>query len=308
MKVFFFGIYELGTISLGRLIEAGVRIAGVATKRQEGSHLEKFVDLARRHRIPLFPLDPGEERQLVPVIKSSKPDIILVSGYHRLLPASILGLAPRGGVNLHPSLLPKYRGPCPWKWVIVRGERWTGVTVHEMDASFDTGRILSQEPVKIRDDETGGELFHRLCDAGGDLLVRTVGDLERGSCPLRLQDPAEATHFGPPQDRDARIDWNADSETIRNLVRGFHPRPGAWTMLEGERIGVHSATSVDLPASVPPGTILRTTHEGLLVGTGGGTVLIQATGPGGKRLDSDGGLGSGMAFKDDPHVSPSPRA
>jgi methionyl-tRNA formyltransferase len=290
MKAFFFGIYELGIASLTRLLDSGVRIVGIATKLEEGPHLRQLGDIARRRRIPFFASAGTVEPELTSLVQSLRPDLIIVSGYHRLVPTSLLTLAGLGGVNLHPSLLPAYRGPCPWKWVIVRGERRTGVTVHEMDAAFDTGRILSQEALEIHRDETGGELFQRLCDIGGHLLVRTVRALQTGRLKPRPQDPSLATYFGAPTDRDTRIVWTADGETIRNLVRGFHPRPGAWTAVNGERLRIDRASMLESQDGDAPGTILGVTRDGLVVATGGGVVHV--TSP-----DLDGTLRPGQVLE-----------
>jgi methionyl-tRNA formyltransferase len=297
MRAFYFGIYELGLASLRRLLDSGAEIVGVATKLQEGPHLGAFARLARRMGLPLFATGGGQAGQLADSIRATAPDILVVSGYHRLIPREILDLAPRGGINLHPSLLPRYRGPCPWKWAIVNGERWSGVTVHVMDEGFDTGPILSQQPVEIGPDETGGELFHRLCDTGSDLLARTVARLARGGMWGRAQNESNAGYQTAPTPEDARIDWSRDGESIRNLVRGFNPRPGAWTTIDGRKVQVHSATPADLSSSRPPGTILRQAQDGVLVSAGDGILLVKGTWVGGESLESRR-LRPGMRFED----------
>jgi methionyl-tRNA formyltransferase len=298
MRMMFFGIYELGMAALTRLLAAGLPPVGVVTKLQEGPALRDYGTIARKHQLPLFALDGQEDPELPDAIEKLRPDLILVSGFHRLIPPSILNLAPKGGLNVHPSLLPKYRGPCPWKWTIVNGERETGVTIHQMDESFDGGRILAQVTVPVGRDETSGELYRRLCEVGGELLVRTVRDLMRGRVRPRPQDHSKASHFGAPTDEDARIDWSGDSETIRNLVRGFNPRPGAWTTLAGERFIVHSVTPVDGHHEGRPGTILQNSPQGMLVRTGGGVVLVK-----GAWTGASNSMRPGMAFE-----SPKPEA
>lgn len=292
MRVMFYGIYELGMAALTRLLAAGLEPVGIVTKLQEGPPLRDFGTVARKHRLPLFALDGHDDPELPGAIESLRPDLIVVSGFHRLIPASILNLAPKGGLNVHPSLLPKYRGPCPWKWTIVNGERETGVTIHEMDENFDGGRILAQVTVPVGRDETSGELYRRLCDVSGELLVRTVRDVMRGRARPRSQDHSKASHFGAPTEEDAHIDWSGDSEKIRNLVRGFNPRPGAWTTLAGDRFIVHSVIPVEGQKEGRPGTILQHTPEGLHVRTGGGVVLVK-----GEWAGAASSMRPGMVFE-----------
>jgi methionyl-tRNA formyltransferase len=207
-------------------------------------------------------------------VKALAPDLIAVAGYHRILPAALLQLAPRGAINLHGSLLPEYRGPCPWKWALVNGETKTGVTVQRMEATLDRGDLLAQSEFRIDPQDTGESLFMKICAVGGPLLARTIEGLVAGTIVPRAQDEKKASYQGYPTDDDTRIRWDWTAERIRNLVRGFCPRPGAWSAFGSTRIPIREAIPIEGPLAPVPGMILGRLEEAILVSTGRGNVAI----------------------------------
>jgi methionyl-tRNA formyltransferase len=290
MRIVFFGIYRLGARVLEELLSGGsADVRAVVTKPERAGDPQPVADLARREGLSLLrPEDPKEtafERTLLAL----EPDLIVVAGYHRILPSSILGAARRGAVNLHLSLLPRYRGPCPWKWVIADGETRTGATVCLLTRRVDAGDILTQEEIGVAEGETGGGLFERLCDLGAGLLARTVEGIDSAIALRRAQDENIATYDPAPSDEEAQIDWTWSAERILRRARGFHPRPGVWTSLYGVRFQVDGLSRAGRGAA-PPGTILEIAPEGLTVATGTDPVsirsIVREKGPGLPRLTS----------------------
>lgn len=271
MNILFIGIYGLGAQALDQLLRRGCRVVGVVTKPDRGPGQAALFSLIERDRIPAFMPESPRESSFLDRVEALKPDLVAVAGYHLRIPLRLLRLPPRGILNTHLSLLPRYRGPSPWKWAILRGERETGVTIHRMTERFDEGPLLDQRRCAIEEDDTGESLFQRLSRLGAEALADVVQRLENGGVEERPQDSAAATYDGAPTEQDARINWTREARVIRDLIRALHPRPGAWTTWEGERIRIRRASlGGPTPAGVAPGTI---------VGAQGGTVQV-ATGEG----------------------------
>jgi len=276
MNVLLVGLYGLGCQPLAALHRKGVRVTGVVTKPSEEPAQQEFFSLVRDSRLPLLLPDSPNEPGFSDSIRALQPDVIAVAGYHKRLPGELLRIPSRGCINTHLSLLPKYRGPCPWKWALIRGERTTGVTVHVMTPRFDRGPLLAQREVFIGEEETGGMLFHRLCSIGSEVLAETLVNLQAGQVSASVQDEKEASYQSAPTDGDARIRWELGSREICNLVRGLCPRPGAWTNFEGKRLRILKASPGPAPdVASRPGTILAMTDLGPSVCSGDGTLILR---------------------------------
>jgi methionyl-tRNA formyltransferase len=273
-RILLFGLYELGFRSLEALAARDLRVVGVVTKPESSLELLPLTRLARTLALPLLAPESPRRASFLRDVKELAPDLIAVAGYHRILPPSLLRLPSRGVVNLHGSLLPAYRGPCPWKWALVNGETKTGVTVQRMEAELDRGDLLAQSELRIDPQDTGESLFLKICAVGGPLLARTIEGLHAGTIVPRAQDEKNASYQGYPTDEDARIRWEWTAERIRNLVRGFCPRPGAWTAVGGTRVQIREAVPVEGPLAPVPGMILGSLEGALLVSTGRGNVAI----------------------------------
>lgn len=270
-----FGIYKLGYRALVSLLEEEMNVVGVVTKPDPGVDDEPLALLARSQGIPLLaPAAPGEPG-FVKALRALRPDVIVVTGYHKILPAKVLSIPPRGVLNLHGSLLPRHRGPVPWKWAILNGEARAGMTMQVMDASLDRGPILSQASCPIEPEDTGDTLFGCLCLLAGPLLVKSLREYLEGTRLPQPQDEGMATYEGYPTEEDARISWQWDAERIRNLIRGFCPRPGAWTCCAGTKVRIRSAQPAQGSFSGSPGLILHQIEESLIVSTGNGSLQVK---------------------------------
>ena len=214
-------------------------------------------------------------------LESIRPHAIIVVGYGRLIPEWMLGLPPLGNINLHASLLPKYRGAAPIQWAIARGEAETGVTTMKIDAGLDTGDMLLQRGVKIEDNDTSETLSPRLAMQGAELLVETINGLQRGEIPPRPQDSARATLAPLLKKEDGEIDFKLTAHEIRNRLRGFQPWPGAFTAFRGRLLHFWSA-SAEI-SNLTAGEI-GVESDRFLIGCGGGTALVpQQIQPEGKK-------------------------
>jgi methionyl-tRNA formyltransferase len=294
-RILLIGLYKLGHLSLEAMLRRGMDVIGVVTKSDPLLDGEPLACLTRSRGLPLL-VPPGpRDPAFVKRVKALHPDLIAVAGYHRLLPPRLLALPPRGVLNLHGSLLPRHRGPVPWKWSILNGETVTGMTVQVMSRRLDEGPILAQEACPILRDDTGDSLVSRLCVLGGPLLARTVEDFLAGRLVPRPQDEGDASYEGYPDDEDARICWEWEAERIRNLVRALASRPGAWTTCGGTRIRVRAADAAEERSEQGPGVVLRHSDRATLVSTGAGVLALsgisidgETTILGPRRLESFG--------------------
>jgi methionyl-tRNA formyltransferase len=274
MRVLFFGIYQIGVQALMALCRQGKDIVAVVTKPNTADEQQPVATLAIRHGITVLQPSSPKDADFLTDVRRLHPDLIIVAGYHKVIPQNILDLPPRGVINVHGSLLPKYRGPCTWKWAVINGESQTGVTIHVMTAELDRGDILVQRAVPIAQDDTGGSLFQKICDAGGELLAETIDALERHQIVPKPQNELEATFFGNFTDKDTRICWHNPAERIRDLVRGLNPRPGAWTTVRKQRLGIGRLVITDTLSTHAPGEIVECSPNGLYVATGSRDVAL----------------------------------
>ncbi|HEX9508291.1 MAG TPA: methionyl-tRNA formyltransferase [Myxococcales bacterium] len=298
MRVLLFGIYKVGSEALDSLIRRRVNLIGVVTK-SDSNEEQPVARVAREHQLPLFMPDSPSEERFIREVTLLSPDLIAVSGYHKIIPETVLSLPRLGVVNMHASLLPAYRGPSPWKWAIIHGEVKTGVTVHLMSRKLDAGDILAQEEIEIEDTDTGGSLFEKLCPVGAELLAKTIEAISFQPPTGIPQDERLASYYPAPKEADARIRWRSSARDIHNLVRGLHPRPGAWTSLQGVRLGIQRSWIEVSSASDEPGTIIDVSEDALKVATGNGVVRLQRTIA--KKLQTDQlpSLRPGMRFDDE---------
>lgn len=195
--------------------------------------------------IKVFQPESLRSEDVVKTISNFNPDVIVVVAYGKILPQSILSIPKYGCVNVHASLLPKYRGAAPIQWSILNGENLTGVTTMFMDKGLDTGDIIQQKEVKIDPDETSGELFSRLCLMGADLLSETLDLIESGNALRTKQDESKATYSKILNKSFSNIDWSKSAVEIHNLVRGLNPWPGALTLAGGKKLKIHKTKVCD---------------------------------------------------------------
>ncbi|MCP3978924.1 MAG: methionyl-tRNA formyltransferase [bacterium] len=210
-------------------------------------------------------------------LAAARPDVLVVVAYGRILTNPVLELAPHGAINVHFSLLPRYRGAAPVQWALARGERETGVTTMRIAEELDAGDMLLQESTPIEADEHAPALGRRLADLGGDLLLRTLAELEAGRLVARPQDHAAAT-LAPLLDRaDGNVDPALPALEIAGRVRGFDPWPGVWLRAGTARLRLREAREIDGGTEEPPGTLLELAADGLVMAAGGGSRLLIRT-------------------------------
>ena len=239
-------------------------------------------ELALSHGVPVYQPVKMRDGTALEILKKLKPDVIVVAAYGRILPKEILELPAYGCINVHASLLPRYRGAGPVQWSVINGEKITGVTTMFMGEGLDTGDILEQTQIAIGSEETAGELMDRLADLGAQLLLHTLTLLESGKAVRTVQDEALATYAPMLQKSDGELDFSQPAQKLHDRIRGVSPWPSAYSYLDGKRIKVHkSALLPDLSGEF--GVI----QEGkrLIVGCGEGSLeLLEVQPEGGKRM------------------------
>lgn len=277
MKIVFMGTPLAAVPSLERLIADSHEIAAVYTQPDRPSGRgNKIVfsavkEAATLHGLPVLQPSKIKTAEALDEFRSHKADAAVVVAYGRILPEDFLNAFPHGAVNLHFSMLPKYRGAAPVNWAIVNGETETGVTTMKMDAGLDTGPILLQETTAIGETETSVDLMERLSQSGADLLSRTIRDINELK-PIS-QDDTLAT-FAPIMKReDGLIDWQLSAKDIANRVRGFQPFPTAFTFYHGARLTLWKAEPTSRDAGAEAGMIFAASGDEIVIACGEGTLL-----------------------------------
>jgi len=279
MRCVVFAYHDIGYVCLQELLRAGADVIAVFTHDDDPGEqiwFRSVRQLAEAHQIPVFAPASVNTPEWIARITASQPDFIFSFYYRKLLSNEVLAAARRGALNLHGSLLPKYRGRCPVNWVLIHGERESGVTLHYMVEKPDRGDIVAQRAVPITDADTALTLFHKLTDAAAVLMREVYPQLFAGTAPRVPQDHSRASYFGGRRPAAGRIDWSQPARVVFNLVRAVtHPYPGAFTTWQGRTLYVWE-TRLAPPAETPhaaPGTI-RAVRPELIVQTGHGVLQL----------------------------------
>lgn len=252
MNILFMGTPDFAKESLEAIYNAKYNIIGVVTNpdKPKGRGMKMIAspvkEFALEKNIPVFqPLKVRKNTEFIEKIKELKPDVICVVAYGKILPKEILDIPQLGCINVHGSLLPKYRGAAPIQWAVINGDKETGITTMYMDVGMDTGDMILKEKVSIEENETTGELWDRLSKIGGELLVKTLKLIEDGNAPRTKQ--GEDYTIAPMLDKEmANIDWeNKTAEQIKNLIRGLNPIMGAYTFVNGKKLKIWKAQVVE---------------------------------------------------------------
>jgi methionyl-tRNA formyltransferase len=276
-QLVFCGTPQFAVPTLARLVDAGFDVPLVVTQpdRPRGRGMQLAISPVKQRALELgLPLVQPEKikhnQELRARLSALKPDAIIVVGYGRIIPQWMLDLPPIGNLNLHASLLPKYRGAAPIQWAIARGETVTGVTTMRIDAGLDTGDVLLQQELAIGPDDTAETLSPLLADIGADLMVVTLTGLQAGTIEAIRQDDAQATLAPILQKEDGRIEFSRPASEVQNRLRGFQPWPGGFTSFRGKALQVRAARPVE--KNLPPATV-STEGGSLFVGCGQDTAL-----------------------------------
>jgi methionyl-tRNA formyltransferase len=289
MKIVFMGTPQAAVPSLERLLSDGHDVVAVYTQPDRPSGRGNKIafspvkECAIRHGLEILQPTKVRTPEAAELFRAHAADVAVVVAYGRILPDAFLTAFEHGAVNVHFSLLPKYRGAAPVNWAIVNGERETGVTTMKMDTGLDTGDILLQESTQIGEEETSAELMERLAGVGAELLSRTLGSL--GELVPRPQDDDLATLAPIMRKEDGLIDWSKPAREIVNRVRGFQPFPTSFTTFRDSRLTIWKAKLAETAAEgKAPGTILGMAGDEVFIACGGATALsVSELQPEGKR-------------------------
>ncbi len=283
MKIAVFAYHDIGYECLKVLMDSGDEIVAVVTHEDDPKEeiwFRSVAELAKAHHLPVYTPSSPNTPAFMDLIRKFAPDLIFSFYYRRLLARELLAIPRLGGINLHGSLLPKYRGRSPVNWVLINGESETGVTLHYMVEKADAGDIVAQRSVPIDMEDSALSLFHKLTKAAVQLLKESYPQIRAGTAPRIPQDSQLATIFGGRRPEDGEIKWEGSALAVYNLVRAVtHPYPGAFTFRNGKKLFLWSATLDGQPIHVtkesqPPGTIVAVEKgKGIVVSTGQGLLL-----------------------------------
>ncbi len=288
------GTPSFAVSSLKALLEAGEEVVSVYTQpdrpKGRGRNLtpSPIKEFALSQNRPVFQPASFKAALARDQLAEQKPDLLIVVAYGLILPQSVLDLPTWGAINVHASLLPKYRGAAPIQWAIINGERETGITTMRLDAGMDSGDILLQEAEPILETDTAQSLHDRLSDKGGRLLLQTLRTLRRGDLLPLPQDPSLASYAPPLKKEQGEISWELSAQEIDCWVRGLSPWPGAYSFLQGKRLLIHRVSLDSLEMTGNPGTITSLAGGRIQVQTGQGLLsLLEIQMEGHRRMSSE---------------------
>ena len=294
MRVIFMGTPDFAVGALEEIIKAGHEVVLVVTQpdkpkgRGKAMQYTPVKECALAHGIEVFQPVKVKEPENIEVLSKHQPDIIIVAAFGQIVPKSILDMPKYGCINIHASLLPKYRGAAPIQWAVINGEDVTGVTIMRMNEGIDTGDMIAKKTVRLAEDETGGSLFDKLAQVGAQLCVETMDIIEAGKAEYIPQNNEEATHTSMIRKELGLIDWNKSAVEIERLIRGLNPWPSAYTNLSGKTFKIWKAKVVSEENTYEPGCICRIDKAGMYVQTGKGILLLtEVQMEGKKRMDAD---------------------
>lgn len=292
MRVVFMGTPDFAAASLKALIDNGYEVAGVFAQpdKPSGRGMEvtysPVKQLALDHEIPVFQPAKMRDGTALEIMKSLSPDIVVVVAYGRILPDDLLAVPPLGTINVHGSLLPKYRGAAPIQWAVLNGDEVTGVSTMYLASEMDAGDIIYSAQTRIGEYETSGELYDRLKDMGAELLIQTLRDIEAGTAPRTPQDHSQATFVSMLDKSLSPIDFSKPARSVVKWIYGLQPWPVATAVLGNDTLKIFAAAQTDHHTELAPGSIVCADKNGIEVACGSGeTVLItQLQAPGKKRM------------------------
>lgn len=295
MKIIFMGTPDFSVGTLEALSQAGHEITLAVTQpdkpkgRGKSMQFPPVKEAALSHGIEVYQPVKIRDEACINYLRNYEADIIVVVAFGQILPKEILTMPRYGCVNVHASLLPKYRGAAPIQWAVINGEQITGVTTMRMDEGLDTGDMILKEEVVLVPEETGGSLFERLAKTGAELCVKTLTEIENGTAAYTPQNHELATHTKMIKKQLGQIDWKKPAEELERLIRGLNPWPSAYTYLNGKTLKIWKA-SVEEQAKpqAEPGHVCGVAKDSLLVQTGQGMLkLLEVQLEGKKRMTID---------------------
>jgi len=289
LRIIFMGTPEFAVPSLKGLMEGPDTIIAVVCQpdREKGRGRRltppPVKELALRHGLPVLQPSSIRTEAFLHEVRSLEPDLIVVAAYGKILPGILLNLPPLGTINVHGSLLPKYRGAAPVQWAVINGEEETGVTIMQMDEGMDTGDILLPAAIPIGEDDTAGTMFEKLAKLGGRTLTEAVALLKAGKLQRHRQDRNLATEAPMLSKEMGHLDWTKDARSLHCLIRGLDPWPSAYGFFQDRRYRFFRPQVIAGDVGEHPGTLCRADREGLVVATGRDYLLIREIQPEGKK-------------------------
>ncbi len=280
MKIVFMGTPDFSVPCLEALIKEGHDVSLVVTQADKpkgrGHHLTPppVKECAMAHNIPVYQPAKMKDDEAYETLKKENADVFIVVAYGKILPERILNLPPHGCINVHASLLPKYRGAAPIQWSILDGEKKTGVTTMQMDVGLDTGDMLIKKEIEIDENETGPTLHDKLSVLGGEVLIETLRALEKGELSPEKQDDSATCYASMISKETAKIDFSKSATTIERLVRGMNSYPMAWTYYEGKLLKIVSAKAINGAEKAPIGAITCVDGDKLTIQCGEGLLSV----------------------------------
>ena len=294
MKPVFMGTPDFAVPTLQKMIDMGIEVTAVVTQPDKAKGRGKKViyspvkECALAHDLPVYqPVRIRKEPEFIQTLRDMQPDVIVVVAFGQILPKEILDIPRLGCVNVHASLLPKFRGAAPIQWSIIDGEEVTGVTTMLMDAGLDTGDMLLKTEIPMDPKETGGSLHDKLAAVGGELLEKTLIGLEAGTIVPEKQDDSQAGEYARMLDKElGHIDFNQPAVVIERLIRGLNPWPSAYTYIDGKTLKIWEAEVLDRNYGCEYGEVAEVTRNCLIIQTGIGALSVKSVQlQGKKRMD-----------------------
>jgi len=295
MRIIVNGQQAFGRAVLEALLKRGEEIVGVYTApEKEGARPDPLKEAAQEHGLPLFQPKSFRKQEVWEQMASLKPDLSVMAYVTLFVPEEALNIPRLGTIQYHPSLLPRHRGPSSINWPILWGEPKTGLTIFWPDNGLDTGPVLLQKEVEIKDDDTLGSIyFDSLFPMGVDAMLESVDLVRDGKAPKIPQDESQATYEGWCKAEDVEIDWSKPLQEIWNTIRGANPQPGAWTRFDGKVLQIYDSKKLPGQSGGAPGEVTAVSDDGFTVAAADGQLQVQRVRPeGGKKVGAGEFIGS----------------
>ena len=288
MKVVFMGTPEFAVPTLQALIDHH-QVAAVVTQpdRQRGRgkkvQFSPVKEKAAEYKIPVLQPEKARDEEFIQELETIAPDVIVVVAYGQILPERILNLPKYGCINVHGSLLPKYRGAAPIQWAVLNGEEKTGITTMYMEKGLDTGDMIDKAEVVLDPKETAGSLHDKLMNLGADLLLETLDKLEKGTIVRTKQDDSQSCYAKMLSKEMGRMDFSRSAKELEQWIRGMNPWPSAYTTMNGKTLKIWDADVVSYEGSEEPGTVVKVTKDTIIVAAGEGALALKEIQLAGKK-------------------------
>lgn len=285
MKILFMGTPDFSVPSLEAVVAAGHEVVAVVTQPDKQRGRGKAVSFspvkekALELGLPVLQPESVRDESVIKTLTDLQAQIIVVIAYGKILPSQILTAAPYGCINIHASLLPKYRGAAPIQYAVLNGDEYSGISIMKLDEGMDTGDVLLQEKIRLASDETTGSLFEKLSLLGRDALLKVLADPDSYEKNAVRQDHEAATYTQKIDKSMARINWQEDAIVIERTVRTLEPSPGAYTFLDKKRLKIHGAHAVQASTDNAPGTVISVSKSDFTVQTGARALKVTSVQP-----------------------------